>query len=52
MRRRDLVTFVARAAAVWPGIAPAQQSAGKVWGVSIPQREHAPPVQEDRRGFR
>jgi len=33
MRRRDLVTFVARAAAVWPGIAPAQQSAGKVWGV-------------------
>ena len=24
MRRRDLVTFVARAAAVWPGIAPAQ----------------------------
>jgi hypothetical protein len=34
MRRRDLVTFVARAAAVWPGIALAQQSAGKVWGVS------------------
>jgi hypothetical protein len=32
MRRRDLVTFVARAAPVWPGIALAQQSAGKVWG--------------------
>ena len=52
MRRRDLVTFVARAAAVWPGIAPAQQSAGKVWGVSIPLREHAPPVQEDGRGLK
>jgi hypothetical protein len=31
MRRRDFVTLVARAAAVWPGIALAQQSAGKVW---------------------
>ena len=30
MRRRDFVTFVARAAAVWPGIALAQQSAGNV----------------------
>jgi hypothetical protein len=30
MRSRDFVTFVARAAAVWPGIALAQQSAGKV----------------------
>jgi hypothetical protein len=27
MRRRDFVTFVARAAAVWPGIMLAQQSA-------------------------
>jgi hypothetical protein len=52
MRHRDSVTFVARAAAVGPGIAPAQQSAGKVWGVSISLREHAPPVQEDRRGLR
>jgi hypothetical protein len=34
MRRRDFVTFVARAAAVWPGIALAQQSAGKVWRVA------------------
>ena len=33
-RRRDFVTFVARAAAVWPGIALAQQSAGKVWHVA------------------
>ena len=47
MRRRDLVTFVTRAAAVWPGVALAQQSAGKVWGVSTPLREHARPVQED-----
>jgi hypothetical protein len=52
MRHRDSVTFVARAAAVGPGIAPAQQSAGKVWGVSISLREHAPPVQEDRRALR
>ena len=36
MRRRDLVTFVARAAAVWPCIALAQQSAGKVWRVAYP----------------
>jgi hypothetical protein len=28
------LTFVARAAAVWPGIALAQQSAGKVWRVA------------------
>ena len=34
MRRRDLATFVARATAVWPGIALAQQSADKGWGVS------------------
>ena len=34
MRHRDLVTFVARAAAVWPGIALAQQSADKVWRVA------------------
>jgi hypothetical protein len=36
MRSRDFVTFtfVARAAAVWPGIALAQQSAGKVWRVA------------------
>ena len=53
MRRRDLVTFVARAAAVWPGIALAQQSADKVWRVAyflLP--EHARPVQEDRCGLR
>jgi hypothetical protein len=30
----DLVSFAVGAAAVWPGIALAQQSAGKVWGVS------------------
>ncbi len=34
MRRRDFVTFVARAAAVWPGIMLAQQSAGKEWRVA------------------
>ena len=34
MRRRGFVTFVARAAAVWPGTAVAQQSAGKVWRVA------------------
>jgi hypothetical protein len=34
MRSRDFVTFVARAAAVWPGITLAQQSAGKVWRVA------------------
>ena len=34
MRRRDFVSFVARAAAVWPGIALAQQSADKVWRVA------------------
>jgi hypothetical protein len=49
MRRRDFVTLVARAAAVWPGIALAQQSAGKVWRVAP---EQARPVQEDRRGLR
>jgi hypothetical protein len=31
MRGRDFVTFIARAAVMWPGIALAQQSAGKVW---------------------
>jgi hypothetical protein len=36
VRRRDFVTFVARATAVWPGIALAQQSAGKVWRVAYP----------------
>jgi putative ABC transport system substrate-binding protein len=34
MRRRDFVTFVGRAAVVWPGIALAQQSPGKVWRVA------------------
>jgi putative ABC transport system substrate-binding protein len=34
MRRRDFVTLVARAAALWPGIGFAQQSAGKVWRVA------------------
>jgi hypothetical protein len=34
MRRRDFVTFVARATAVWPGIALVQQSAGQVWRVA------------------
>jgi hypothetical protein len=54
MRRRDLVTFVARAAPVWPGIALVQQSTGKVWACPYlyPLREHARPVQEDRRGLR
>jgi len=37
MRRRDLVTFVARGRGV------AGHSACAVWGVSIPLREHAPP---------
>jgi putative tryptophan/tyrosine transport system substrate-binding protein len=35
MRRRDFVTFVARAAALWPGITLAQQSTGKVWRVAF-----------------
>jgi putative tryptophan/tyrosine transport system substrate-binding protein len=34
MRRRDFVTFVGRAAVVWPVVALAQQSAGKVWRVA------------------
>jgi putative ABC transport system substrate-binding protein len=33
MRRREFVTFVARAAALWPGIALGQQPA-KVWRVA------------------
>jgi hypothetical protein len=37
---------------VWRGMALAQQLAGKVWGVSIPLREHAPPAQQDRRRLR
>jgi hypothetical protein len=41
MRRRDFVTFVAGAAAVWPGIALAQQSAGKV-ACRIPLPELGP----------
>jgi hypothetical protein len=41
MRRRDFVTFVARAAAVWPGIALAQQSACKVWRVAYSVRASA-----------
>jgi putative tryptophan/tyrosine transport system substrate-binding protein len=34
MRRRDFVTFVAHAAAFGPGMALAQQSAGKVWRIA------------------
>ena len=34
MRRRDFVTFVARAAALWPATTLAQQSTGKVWRVA------------------
>ena len=50
MRRRDFVTFVARAAAVRPGIALAQQSAGKVWRVAYLYR--AWPLHEiERREF-
>jgi putative ABC transport system substrate-binding protein len=35
MRRRDFVTFIARAAALWPGITLAQQSTGKIWRVAL-----------------
>ena len=35
MRRRDFVICVAGSAALWPGIALAQQSTGKVWRVAF-----------------
>jgi hypothetical protein len=41
MRRRDFVTFFARAAAVWPGTALAQLSACKVWRVAYSTRASA-----------
>lgn len=34
MRRRAFITFVARAAGLWPGIGLAQQPAGKVWRIA------------------
>jgi hypothetical protein len=43
MRRLDFATFIARAAAVWPGTALAQLSACKVWRVAYSARSKRGP---------
>jgi hypothetical protein len=48
-RRRDFATFVARAAAVWPGTALAQLSACKVWRVAYSTRASAAPTKRSTR---
>ncbi|WOH48220.1 ABC transporter substrate-binding protein [Bradyrhizobium sp. sBnM-33] len=46
MRRREFVTFVARAVALWPGVVLAQQATGRGWRVAYlhPERLDHPVV--------
>jgi hypothetical protein len=42
MRRRDFVTFVGRAAAVWPLVAKIADTADAVTGISAPSPKSKP----------